>query len=367
MAFNASALGLVTISQGSWGEVVTGWQRFLASKKYAVGVADGAFGRATDAATKEYQKANNLVADGIVGTNTYQVALRQGLMFFLPNLTAWRLLEGLRFGPDEIKDLQRVLNTVLTTKPQPDYPRRDPMAVDGAFGFGSTTGMIEVYRELDDKFRETIDARLSDRTKDRVGRQDFHIAMSILNEYTRRLRVRLSGPEWHALYPFSDSLEDLTFPFRQYAKEFEQALKNAGAKIEMSNTYRPPERAYLMHYCVRVANRWMNAANVPSFPGVGIDWVHYNNELSVWWAERMAERYNIAYPAALRSNHTIGRAIDWYIEWEGTLRIKDLSGRMVEIGAPRNSFDNAKLWQVGATYGVYKLPADPPHWSFDGF
>ncbi|MBE9030221.1 peptidoglycan-binding protein [filamentous cyanobacterium LEGE 11480] len=367
MAFNASALGLKTIFQGSWGDVVTGWQRFLASKKYPVGVADGAFGRATDLATKDYQKANDLGADGVVGTKTYQVALRQGLIFFLPNLTAWRLLEGLNFGPEDIKDLQRVLNTVLTVKPEPNYPRRPPLAVDGAFGFGSTTGMVEVYRELDDKFRETINSRLSDATKSRVGQKDFHIAMSILNEYTRRLRVRLSGPEWQQQFLFSDSLEDLTFPFRIYAQEFMQALKDAGATVEISNTYRPPERAYLMHYCVKIANRWTNAGNVPSFPGVGIDWVHYTNEISVWWAEKMAIAYDIAYPPALRSNHTVGRAIDWYIEWEGTLKIKNLSGRVVEIGSPRNSFDNYRLWDVGATYGVYKLAADPPHWSFDGY
>jgi hypothetical protein len=366
MAFNANALGLVTIRQGAWGDVVTGWQRFLKSKQYLVGAVDGAFGPATDVATQDYQKANNLIPDGVVGPNTFQVALKQGLIFFLPNLTAWRLLEGLNFGPQELRDLQSVLNTVLTVKPEPNYPRREAMVVDGAFGFGSMTGMLEVYRELDTKFRETIATRLSAATKSKLG-SDFDVAMNILAEFTRRLRVRLSGPEWQQQFPFSDSLEDLSFPFRQYAKEFQQALQEAGAKVHISNTYRPPERAYLMHYCVKVAKRWINAATVPALPGVAIDWVHYNNELSVWWAERMMEAYEIAYPAALLSNHTIGRAVDWYIEWEGTLKIKDLSGRIVQIGAPRNSFDNANLWQVGATYGVYKLPADPPHWSFDGY
>jgi peptidoglycan hydrolase-like protein with peptidoglycan-binding domain len=366
MPFNASVLGLSTINRGSTGNTVTSWQRFLQAKKYAVGTIDGAFGNATDVATKAFQAANKLTADGIVGPGTFQVALRQGLIFYIVNLTTGKLLSGLTFGPSEIKDLQAALNTVLRVKPLPNYPNRPPLTVDGNFGAGSTRGMVEVYRELGDKFKSTLADRLTPQTKTKLG-TDFDLSMDILSEFTRRLRVRLSGPEWTSKFPFSDSLEDLAFPFRTYAKEFEQALKDAGAKIEMSNTYRPPERAYIMHYCIKIADRWLRDVDVPAYPGVEIDWVHYTSEISIWWADQMAIAYDIAYPPALRSNHTIGRAIDWYIEWEDTLKIKDLTGRIVEIGAPRNSFDNADLWDVGATYGVYKLPADPPHWSFDGF
>jgi peptidoglycan hydrolase-like protein with peptidoglycan-binding domain len=366
MAFNASVLGLTTIQQGSRGNVVLGWQQFLRLKKFPVGTPDGVFGRATDIATKAYQTQNGLTADGIVGSRSFQVALKQGFIYYLPDLTVAQLLKGLNFGKDEIQDLQAALNTVLTVKPQPNYPTRPPLKVDGAFGVGSTLGMVEVYRQLGDGFQPMLVKQLPTRTKTKLG-EDFDPALTVLAEFSRRLRVRLSGPEWVSQFPFSDSLDDLGFPFRTYMKEFEAALKAAGAKIEISNTYRPPERAYIMHYCVRIANRWNNAADVPSFPGVDIDWVHYTNELSVWWADKMAVAYDIAYPPALRSNHTIGRAIDWYIEWEGTLKIKDLTGRIVEIGAPRNSFDNSDLWDVGATYGVYKLPSDPPHWSVDGF
>jgi peptidoglycan hydrolase-like protein with peptidoglycan-binding domain len=366
MTFNASVLGLATIRQGSQGAVVEAWQRFLASQKYQVGTPDGSFGRATDTATRSFQTKNQLTADGVVGTRSFQVALSQGFIFFVPNLTSGLLLQAMNFGVNELKDLQAALNTVLTVKPEPKYPTRPPLTVDGRFGMGSTLAMVEVYRQLDSKFRETLVQRLPARTKEKLG-VAFDPALDTLTEFTRRLRVRLSGPEWIKQYPFSDSLDDLSFPFRQYAKEFEAALKAAGAKIEMSNTFRPPERAYIMHYCVRIANRWMAAADVPPYPGVAIDWVHYTNEISVWWADQMAVAYDIAFPPALRSNHTIGRAIDWYIEWEGTLKIKDLKGNIVQIGAPRNSFDNEDLWAVGATYGVYKLPSDPPHWSFDGF
>jgi hypothetical protein len=366
MSFNASVLGLATIFQSSRGDVVLAWQRFLQSQKYQVGTPDGVFGKATDTATRSFQSKNNLTADGVVGMRSFQVALSQGFVFFVPNLTSSRLLQAMNFGVNEVKDLQAALNTVLTVKPEPKYPTRPPLTVDGKFGVGSTLAMIEVYRQLDTKFRDMLVERLPARTKDKLGAA-FNLALDTLTEFTRRQRVRLSGPEWVKQFRFSDSLDDLSFPFRQYAQEFAAAIKESGATIEISNTYRPPERAHLMHYSVRVANRWMSALDVPPLPGVEIDWVHYTNELSVWWADKMATAYDIAYPPALRSNHTIGRAIDWYVEWEGTLKIKDIDGNIVEIGAPRNSYDNDKLWDVGATYGVYKLPSDPPHWSLDGF
>jgi peptidoglycan hydrolase-like protein with peptidoglycan-binding domain len=366
MPFNASVLGLTTISRGSYGDVVSSWQQFLRLKKYVVGAIDGSFGAATDVATKAFQTANKLTPDGIVGAGTFQVALKQGLIFYITNLTTSKLLTGLNFGPSEVKDLQAALNTVLRVKPEPNYPQRPPLTVDGNFGGGSTRAMVEVYRELGDKFKATIGDRLTPQTKTKLG-ADYDVSMDILTEFTRRLRVRLSGPEWTTKFLFSGSLDDLTFPFRTYAQEFEQALKDAGAKIEISNTYRPPERAYLMHYCFKIAARWLDDVDVPSFPGVEIDWVHYTKEISVWWANKMVVVYDIAFPPALRSNHTVGRAIDWYVEWDDTLKIKDLDGNIVEIGAPRNSFDNGDLWDLGASYGVYKLAADPPHWSFDGF
>jgi peptidoglycan hydrolase-like protein with peptidoglycan-binding domain len=366
MAFNANVLGLTTIRRGSVGDGVAAWQRFLGNQQFPVGTVDGVFGWVTDSATRSYQAKTNLAADGIVSANTYQVALKQGFIFYVSNLTSARLLQAMNFGQDEAKDLQRSLNTILKTKPDPKYPSRPALVVDGDFGVNSTRGLVEVYRQLETQFQPTLVGQLANRTKSKLG-EDFDPAINILTEFTRRQRQCLSGPDWIKQFPASASIEDLSFPFRQYVKEFEAALQEAGAKIEITNTLRPPERAYLMHYCTRIANRSLRAEDASSMAGVGIEWVHYTNELSVWWADQMMTAYDIAFPPALRSNHTLGRAIDWYIEWQGTLRIKDLNGRTVEIGEPRNSFDNNKLWQVGATYGVYKLAADPPHWSLDGY
>jgi Putative peptidoglycan binding domain len=366
MAFNASILGLVTIRLGSTGDVVAAWQRFLISKKYQVGVADGSFGKATDTATKDYQTKNQLTSDGIIGARSFQIALKQGFIYFVPNLTMGLLLQGLNFGLNELKDLQAVLNTVLVVKPEPKYPTRPALKVDGKFGVGSTLATIEVYRQLGPKFRDLLVQKLTARSKTTLG-EDMNMALDIFSEYTRRLRIRLSGPEWVKQFLASTSLNDLSFPFREYAQEFFTALEEAKATVEIANTYRPPERAYMMHYCVRIADGKIFAGDVPDFPGVEIDWEHYTNALSVWWADKMAYDYDIAFPAALRSNHTVGRAVDWNIEWEGTLKIKDVSGNIVAIGAPNNGSRNADLWDVAATYGVYKLPADEPHWSLDGF
>lgn len=60
-----------TLQKGSKGDEVTEWQKFLQSQGYYNGGIDGDFGDVTDAATRAYQKAVGLGADGIVGKNTW--------------------------------------------------------------------------------------------------------------------------------------------------------------------------------------------------------------------------------------------------------------------------------------------------------
>lgn len=62
-----------TLSKGSSGKDVTEWQNFLKSQGYAITV-DGIFGDNTEKITREYQTANGLGADGIVGVNTWSKA-----------------------------------------------------------------------------------------------------------------------------------------------------------------------------------------------------------------------------------------------------------------------------------------------------
>jgi len=101
--------------------------------------------------------------------------------------------------------------------------------------------------------------------------------------------------------------------------------------------------------------------------GVNIDWTCGGAIIKARDAARqMMTGYQIQFPAALESRHTQRRAIDMTIGWHGTLNIRDFNGQSHAIsGGPQNG-SNPQLIAVGATYGVFKLVSDPPHWSDDG-
>ncbi|MGA9379171.1 MAG: peptidoglycan-binding domain-containing protein [Phormidium sp.] len=358
MAFNINALKLQTITKGSTGPYVIAWQQFLQFKNFTVGAADGAFGNVTDIATRNYQERNSLPVNGVVDTTTYRKALEQGYLFFVPNRTANMILSYLNFGVAEIRDLQRSLNVMGSLVP--------PLAIDGDFGARSVEGLGETYKKIDIRFRPTLELTLSAATKQKLG-TDLPAALDNITEYARRLRQQLSGVHWVKFFPGRNTIADLASPFRQRVEAFEQALRAAGAKMVIASVYRPPQRAYLMHYSARVSRGEIAPQNVPSYAGVSIDWVHYTNAGSVQAARDMVNAYGIgSNPVALTSRHTQGYAIDWEITWSGTLNVRNAQGRIISIGTPQTSYQNSVLWQVGATYGVIHLRYDPPHWSIDG-
>lgn len=59
------------IRKGDRSEYVRHWQMFLNLNGYSCGDADGIFGPKTDAAVRKWQKDHGLVADGIIGKNTW--------------------------------------------------------------------------------------------------------------------------------------------------------------------------------------------------------------------------------------------------------------------------------------------------------
>lgn len=58
------------LKKGTQGPDVKRWQNFLTGQGYFYVIADGDFGPNTHKATIEFQKENNLTADGIVGQQT---------------------------------------------------------------------------------------------------------------------------------------------------------------------------------------------------------------------------------------------------------------------------------------------------------
>jgi D-alanyl-D-alanine dipeptidase len=170
----------------------------------------------------------------------------------------------------------------------------------------------------------------------------------------------LSGASWVARFPTSKDISDLTPDFAAAVNKFIDAIKAAGGSVSVSATYRPKERAYLMHYSAAIAKGTVKAKDVPAMAGVNIEWDHGDDKESVKAAQAMASGYDIVYPPALESRHTAKAAID--------MTITGIVGKSI-VGADGKSVDIKKesdLYPVGAGYGVHKLLSDPPHWSDDG-
>ena len=177
---------------------------------------------------------------------------------------------------------------------------------------------------------------------------------------------KLSAAEWEKEFPTSSSLDDLTPDFKSKASSFIDALKAGGAKVRVSATYRPKERAYLMHYCCKIASGEVAPDKVPPMDGVNIEWAHRNadgdvdTKASKAAASAMMSAYVIRYPAALISRHTQKRAIDMTITGYAGKTFADAAGKDTEVQ------DADDLNALGKTFGAIKLPSDPPHWSDDG-
>lgn len=186
--------------------------------------------------------------------------------------------------------------------------------------------------------------------------------------------IERSGPAWCKRFPGSASLDDLEPAFKANASAFIDAVKAAGAAVLISATHRPAERAYLMHFACKVAGyrdkaqvfHQLPPKDVPPMKGVDIDWTHGGDTgKAIAAAKAMVTAYNIAYPAALVSNHTRRKAIDMTITFAGTIKVKNKAGWEVAVKSDM-ARQHPDLWPVGASYGVKKLPSDKPHWSSDG-
>jgi hypothetical protein len=183
-----------------------------------------------------------------------------------------------------------------------------------------------------------------------------------------------SGPQWVSRFPGSASPDQCIDPFRSNLKAFLAALADAGAQVDIAATYRPPERAYLMHWSWKIARNLVDPRAAESMAGVDIDWVHRTAAgdadipKSRSAASQMVSLYGIVAQPALTSRHTERRAVDMDISWTGSLSIRNPDDTVTQISTEPRSGMNAELIQVGKDYGVIKaqFAGDPPHWSEDG-
>jgi hypothetical protein len=184
--------------------------------------------------------------------------------------------------------------------------------------------------------------------------------------------TELSGPQWVRRFPGSISTSDLDPGFKVRVDAFRAAVSAAGGSAPIAATFRPAERAYLMHYAWEISRGHL--AVPPKMHGVNIEWMHKTKEETINAAKEMSTAYGLTklkVAPSLASNHTKGKglAIDMSISWAGTLNIKNANGDVVIINsAPRDNM-NPSLWAVGESYGVkrfFKPEKDKPHWSIDG-
>lgn len=122
------------LKKGMINETVKYWQKFINSFYInPVLVEDGNFGNKTEAYTKEYQRDNHLLDDGIVGTMTYNIALAQGLIL-----------------PEEIKtDLQEIVIDVSHYQPSINFDKIKQAGIKGVI-HKATEGLS--YKEKEQMF-----------------------------------------------------------------------------------------------------------------------------------------------------------------------------------------------------------------------
>ena len=170
----------------------------------------------------------------------------------------------------------------------------------------------------------------------------------------------------------SNKLEQLAEPFRSQAIAFIDALREAGATVDVTVTRRSARRAYLFHWSWKIALGKCKPSDAIPLDGVDIQWDHGNDVASRKGAQEMVTGFGLAVPPrsinapGLRSNHIDGEAIDMDITWAGTIQVRNKLGVRTPVTFMPDVNANTALHALGASYGVLKLATDAPHWSLNG-
>lgn len=191
-----------------------------------------------------------------------------------------------------------------------------------------------------------------------------------LTEQAMRRILNLSGSAWwhtnQAKYPDSTKINALQPLFADGVQRFVNALRKAGARVDVSLTRRHPARAKLMYCCYKLARNEIAVRSIPSIDMCEIVWDHGSADRSRAAAAEMVSLFGIRSEPKLESLHALGKALDMTVTWNQPITIKDALGREVKIAGPSNGASSRPLHKVGATYGVIKQAGDASLWSVNG-
>lgn len=219
------------------------------------------------------------------------------------------------------------------------------------------------------------------------------------------------GPVWSERYQGQSNLHYLAPDFLPKIRDFIDALREANASVTITSGFRPDQRQYLMHWSWKIGREfcWRETiAPCDSFfhPDQEVHWyppaapVYDGSEAPpeiIWrwrsppylpvqirncirncschrweyWeseaaSSALASAFRTVYRPARNSRHCEGRAVDMNISWSGDLEIANRDGVVIKITSSPRDGSNVALHAIGASYGVFKLVSDPPHWSSDG-
>jgi hypothetical protein len=201
---------------------------------------------------------------------------------------------------------------------------------------------------------------------------------------------RLSGAHWKQIADdrwggATPDIAELESSFGADLTAFLDMLAANNITYQLASGYRPPERSYLFHYCVKVAKGKIKPSKVPAMAGVDIVWDHGNLAASKAGAQALADEFGLVGVAAHPSNHNSGTAVDMKLDFSGnsstkitysvggksvTRTIKTSDEARVGVSARGKSISgiaSRELSKAGADFGVKRaVDSDIVHWSRSG-
>jgi hypothetical protein len=194
-----------------------------------------------------------------------------------------------------------------------------------------------------------------------------------------------SGGNWatwaNANYPADDRVDALGDPFRSNVRAFLLAVADSTDSAtgrapipQIIQVYRPPERAYLLHWSWQIATQAGSPGEADQLcvpGGMHIIWQHYRTDGSLDGsgaldaARAMTNAFRLSTFPAYPTKHSERTAIDMFIEWHGTLTLTNASDSIVTVSGPSNSRQSQTFQNVGRTFGVIK-GSSLNHWSDTG-